>query len=109
MSRKKIDTELREILVSIPEDKKAIAGRLADELIFLQETMETLKQEIKERGAVEDFVNGSQRMRRTSPAMQTYTQSVKQYAAIYKQLCDLLPKAEPTPKGTQLYEFLKED
>ena len=38
MAKRKISTELKEILQKVPEDKKTIAGRLADELVFMQET-----------------------------------------------------------------------
>ena len=53
MARKRISTELKEIVEKVPEDKKAIAGRLADELTFMHQALTDLKRQIKEHGTVE--------------------------------------------------------
>lgn len=108
MARKKINTEIKQILEKIPEDKKAIAGRLADELIFIQETLTDLKSQIKEHGTVEHFEQGKQNFLRESPALKSYNNTVKQYSNLYKQLTDLLPKeSPPTNSDNELYDFIK--
>lgn len=109
MARRKLTTELKEVLQKIPEDKKAIGGRLADELIFMQATLTDLKEQIKENGTVELFKQGKQEFMRESPALRSYNTTLKQYSALYKQLCDLLPKEESATKSNAIYEFLKED
>lgn len=108
MARKKINTELKKILERIPENKKAVAGRLADELIFLQETLTDLKEQIKERGTVEQFIQGKQNFLRESPALKSYNITLKSYSTLYKQLTDLLPKDQETNKDNAIYDFLKE-
>ena len=109
MARRKISTELKEILEKIPEDKKTIAGRLCDEIIFLQETLSDLKEQVRETGTIEHFVQGKQDFLRVSPALQSYNNTLKQYSALYKQLCDLLPKEDAGAKPTNpVYDFLKE-
>lgn len=108
MARKKINTELKKILERIPENKKAVAGRLADELIFLQATLTDLKQQIKERGTVEQFIQGKQNFLRESPALKSYNITLKSYSTLYKQLTDLLPKDQDTKEKNDLYDFLKE-
>ena len=108
MGKKKMSTEMREILSKVPEDKKSIAGRLADELIFLQETLDDLRNQVRENGTIDHFVLGSQSMLRESPALRSYNNTLKQYSSLYKQLTDLLPKEETTQRANQLYEFLKE-
>lgn len=108
MARKKIDNELKEILEKIPADKKAIAGRLAEEIIFMQETLTDLKKQIKDTGTVEYFVQGKQNFLRESPALKSYNNTLKQYTSVYKQLCDLLPKEDSKPVSNPLYDFIKE-
>lgn len=108
MARKKINSELKIILERIPENKKAVAGRLADELIFLQATLTDLKQQIKERGTVEQFIQGKQNFLRESPALKSYNNTLKSYSNLYKQLTDLLPKEPEANKDNAILEFLKE-
>lgn len=108
MARKKINTELKKILERIPENKKTIAGRLADELIFLQSTLTDLKKQIKDNGTVEHFIQGKQNFLRESPALKSYNNTLKSYSNLYKQLTDLLPKEQETNKDNAIYDFLKE-
>lgn len=108
MARKKISTELKIILERIPENKKAIGGRLADELIFLQSTLNDLKKQIKDKGTVEQFIQGKQNFLRESPALKSYNITLKSYSTLYKQLTDLLPKEQETNSENAIYEFLKE-
>lgn len=103
-----MNTEMRQILSKVPEDKKGIAGRIADELVFMQETLSGLREQIAETGAVEHFKQGKQEFDRVSPAMSTYNSTLKQYSTLMKQLTDLLPKEEPIQKANAVYEFLKE-
>lgn len=108
MARKKISTEIREILEKIPEDKKAIAARIADEIIFLQGTLADLKKQIKEYGTIELFKNGKQEMLRESPALKAYNISIQRYSALYKQLADMLPAEKEAEKANAVYDFIKE-
>lgn len=106
MARKRISTELKEVLTKIPEDKQTIAARLVDELVFMQKTLADLKRQIDENGTVELFEQGKQSFMRESPALKSYNTTIRQYSALYKQLCDLLPKDEPK-QTSDVYEFLK--
>ena len=108
MARKRINTELKEILEKVPEDKKAIAGRIADELIFMQDTLTDLKKQIKEYGTVEQFIQGKQQFLRESPALKSYNTTIQRYSALYKQLTDLLPKEQEAEKANAIYDFIKE-
>lgn len=108
MARKKINTELKEILQKIPEDKKAIATRLADELIFMRETLEDLKAQVKKYGTIEHFEQGKQSFLRESPALKSYNATIQRYSQLYKQLTDMLPKDQPAQQANPLYDFLKE-
>lgn len=108
MARKKISTELKDILEKIPADKQAIAGRLADELIFMQATLADLKKQIKENGTIEKFEQGRQSFLRESPALKSYNNTLQRYSQLYKQLTDLLPKEQEAEKANAIYDFIKE-
>lgn len=108
MARKRINTELKDILARMPEDKKAIAGRIADELIFMQATLAELKKQIKENGTIEHFEQGRQSFLRESPALKSYNTTIQRYSALYKQLTDLLPKEQEAEKANAIYDFIKD-
>lgn len=108
MARKRINSELKDILEKIPADKQTIGARLADELIFMQSTLADLRKQIKEGGTVERFEQGKQSFMRESPALRSYNTTIQRYSALYKQLTDLLPKEEPVKNAGELYDFLKE-
>ena len=108
MARKRINTELKEIIEKVPEDKKGVAGRIADELIFMQQTLADLKKQIKENGTIEHFEQGKQNFLRESPALKSYNNTIRQYSALYKQLCDLQPKEVQAEKANAIYDFIKE-
>ena len=90
MNLKKLD----KILKKIPSEKENEARLIADELIFILETIEKLKGEIKDKGAVEHFVNGKQEFLRESPALGSYNKLMKTYDIFYKNLINLVPKDE---------------
>lgn len=107
MARKKVVAELSAILEKIPEDKQYIAAKLIDELVFMQETLTTLKRQIKTEGTQEHFEQGKQNFMRESPALTSYTKLIARYGALYKQLCDLMPKSVEADTGNALYEWMK--
>lgn len=109
MARKRISTELKEIVEKVPEDKKAIAGRLADELTFMHQALTDLKRQIKEHGTVELFQQGKQEFLRENPALKSYNTTIQRYSSLYKQLCDLLPKDQQEEQGDPLLDFIESD
>ena len=86
--------QLEEILKKIPNEKENEAELMAQELRFVLSTIEKLKKEIEEKGAVEHFINGKQDFLRESPAMISYNKLMKTYNTLYKNLLDLIPKEE---------------
>lgn len=102
-------TELDEILLRIPADRQYIGRQIADELLFMHETLEALRRNIKENGTEELFTQGKQQFRRESPALTSYNKIVQQYSKLYKQLTDLMQKAQdPQKNNNAIYDFLKE-
>lgn len=86
--------ELDNILSKIPEEKKDAAMLIYNELCFILTTVEDLKKQIKENGAVEHFINGKQDFLRESPAMASYNKLMKTYDTFYKNLINLVPKED---------------
>lgn len=100
--------KLKRMLKLIPDDRKAIAEKLIEEISFMSKTLMELKRTVTERGVVDNFKQGKQEFMRESPALKAYNTTIQRYSLLYKQLTDLLPKPEATDKaGDELLEFLK--
>ena len=100
---------LSDILELIPDEKKPIAKNIITELNFMKTTLKDLKREVKEKGATELFVNGSQQMTRENPALKSYNATIRQYSNLYKQLEALISKDQDKKtggEGNELYEFI---
>lgn len=82
--------ELDAIYNRITDDRKNEATLIYNELSFILETIETLKAEIREKGATEHFINGKQDFLRESPSLASYNKLMKTYDTFYKNLINLL-------------------
>lgn len=112
MTRKKevaTKTELKEVrktLKELPKDKQEIGLNLISELEFMQETLQNLKKQVKEEGAVSLFKQGKQEFLREHPALKGYNTLISRYSLILKQVTDLIPKEDN--KSDELMEFLEQ-
>ena len=88
------EKEVKNILKKIPEEKINEATLISNELFFILKTIEELKKDIQEKGAVEHFINGKQDFLRESPALASYNKLMKTYDTFYKNLLALVPKEE---------------
>lgn len=100
--------KLKAIIKQIPTDRRAIAENLAREIEFMAATLEELRQNVQENGAVDLFKQGSQEFMRESPALKAYNTTIQRYSLLYKQIVDMLPKPAPEDAGGKLYDFLKQ-
>ncbi|WP_449354400.1 hypothetical protein ACUL41_14830 [Virgibacillus natechei] len=112
-SKKKavVSTDMRKVkrlLKEIPDDRQPIAQGLYEELVFMQNTLATLKQQVEEEGAVSLFKQGAQEFLREHPALTAYNKTIQRYGQIYKQLMDLLPKSDEKQQQDPLLDFIKE-
>lgn len=103
--RKAEQRKLSKIAKNVPEVKRGVADSLVKELSFMAGTLEELRANIEEHGAVEWFKNGSQEMWRESPALKSYSTLIQRYGNLYKQLCDLLPKEEAQKARDDFLDF----
>lgn len=99
---------LNSMVALVPEDRKHIAEKLAQEIAFMEITLDKLKVDIGERGAVELFKQGKQEFLRESPALKAYNTTIQRYSLLYKQLNDLLPKQVQANADSELSKFLKQ-
>ena len=100
--------EYKEILQKIPDDKQLIGRKLIEELSFIEDTLQTLKERIAADGVVEEFSQGKQNFLRESPALKAYNTTVQRYSVMYRQLTDLIGKSQEAEKSNAVYDFLKE-
>lgn len=100
--------ELGKIVALVPEDRRAVAEKLAKEVSFMGKTLEGLRGTVAERGAVEMFKQGSQEFLRESPALKAYNTTIQRYSLLYKQLVDMLPKQAQESAESPLTAFIKQ-
>ena len=98
--------KVKRLLKDIPEDRRAIAQGLFKELVFMQNTLDTLRQQVEDEGAVDMFKQGKQEFLREHPALKAYNTTIQRYNLIYKQFIDLLPKTEENNQGDELLDFI---
>lgn len=90
--------ELIELFIDLTEDKKQLISPLIDEISFMFSELKELKEIIKRDGSVEYYQNGTNQWgKKKSASSEVYNTMIKNYASIYKQLCDFLPKGEAPP------------
>ncbi|MED0665669.1 hypothetical protein P4T04_04975 [Bacillus badius] len=112
-SKKKvtISTDMRKVkrlLKEIPEERQPIAQGLYNELVFMQNTLNSLKEQVEQEGAVSMFKQGKQEFLREHPALKAYNTTVQRFSLLYKQLVDLLPPTTGAEQQTDpLIDFIK--
>lgn len=85
-------------------ENKHIAYDLLEELMFMKETMDELKQTVREHGATYVFTQGEQSYLKENPAMKAYNATMPKYNATYKQLLSLF--AEKVDESDSFMEFV---
>ena len=108
MGVSRIKQELNRILETLPQEKRCIGESLIAELLFMGDTLKALKKEIKARGTLEEFTQGKQSFMREAPALTSYTKLIARYGALFKQLCDMMPRA-PQEAPSALMDWLNDD
>ncbi|PEQ29049.1 hypothetical protein CN467_29080 [Bacillus cereus] len=99
--------KLKTILKQIPNDRLPIAQSIYNELVFIQNTLDTLKAQVGEEGPTAMFKQGRQEFLREHPALKAYNTTVQRYSLLYKQLVDLLPPTETGQQNDPLLDFIK--
>lgn len=82
---------LNTLLADLAENKKKAAEGLIDECSFMRATLKQLREYIDANGCIDEMQQGEYSILRESPAVRTYNTMVQKYAAVCKQLFDMLP------------------
>lgn len=89
---KKVDyNSIKDSIENLPKDKQELCNNILNELIFMEETLNSLKKEIQDKGVVVDMCQGKYSIQRTNPALNQYNTTMKNFTGCIKQLNDLLP------------------
>ena len=98
--------KLNKIVAKIPEDRKKLVEGLIADASFMAEELEKLRGYIEENGWSEEYQNGAnQHGKKTAVEAEMYVKVQKSYAAVIKQLTDLLPDDTRT-ETDPLLDFL---
>lgn len=110
MSKKK-SYDLKALKIIFEENdtaKSKLALSLLDKAEFMEKTLKTLQQKVKEVGVVTKMCQGAYEIDRENPALRSYNTTIKNYTSVIKQLNDMLP-AENTPQGDGFDDFGADD
>lgn len=83
---------LKQTFEKMDSDKGKLGLTLLDEVEFMKQTLDHLKENIKEYGVVTDMCQGSYSIERANPALNQYNSLIKNYNSTIKQINDILPK-----------------
>ncbi len=94
----KIKTEknrLKRIFKNLDENKKSLVTPLIEKAAFMSVELDELQEVIENEGWTSEYKNGANQYgTKKSPEAETYIALSKNYAAIIKQLTELVPPAE---------------
>lgn len=107
--RKREMKKLNKIFKTMPKSQRDVVEGLKQQAVFMYSTLDELQQIINTSGAVDEYMNGQQRVLREHPAVKTYNSMIKNYSSVLKQLLDLLPEAkDKTEAVDELMAFVKQ-
>ena len=98
--------KIKKLFKELPTDRAQFADGLIYQFAVTSVTLERLADEINSGDLIEDFVQGSQKLRRESPALKSYNATIKSYATLSKALIDLLPEEKKKATGDELMSFI---
>ena len=81
-----------ELFTDLPKNKQNAANKLIERVAFMTITLTILEDDIKEKGPVIPFENGSQKMTVENPSQKSYNTMINRYTAACDKLFNLLPE-----------------
>ena len=106
MGKKEANIKLLDnIYNKISDEKKNEATLIYNELSFILETLDKLRQEIKDKGATDHFINGKQDFIRENPSLTSYNKLMKTYDMFYKNLINLLDKDKEQLETNKIMDY----
>lgn len=99
--------KLKDVFKDISEEKQEVAERLIERVGFMTITLELLEEDIKKKGPIYLFKQGSQKMYVENPSQKSYNTMINRYTAAYGKLFDLLPKESNKDEDDGFDAFIK--
>ena len=99
-------SELKKAIDILPTEQRDAAECLFAEISFLHDTLEKLKDDINENGAIIKTGWGNSEQAKENPALKSYNVSIMRYSQLIKQIIDMLPKATKE-EINPLLDFIK--
>lgn len=100
--------KIAKLFRELPAEKKQFADGLIEQFAVSAVTLERLAEEINNSELIEDFVQGTQKLRRENPALKSYNATIKSFTVLSKSLLDLLPEMTQKQAGEELMNFATE-
>ncbi len=92
---KEAKKELRKIFEELEENKRDLVTPLIEKAAFMSVELDDLQETIEQNGWTSEYKNGeNQYGTKKSPEAETYIALSKNYAAVIKQLTELVPAAK---------------
>jgi len=98
---------LTKLFYDIDKNRRLTTKGLIEEAAFMRVTLGELKEEIKNRGVIDEMPQGEYSILREHPAVKTYNTMIQRYSSITKQLTDLLPKEKLEEEEDPFEDFMK--
>lgn len=98
---------LKSLLEDLEENKKKAAEGLIDECAFMRATLKQYREYITTEGLIDIMPQGEYSIKREHPAVRSYNTMVQKYAAVCKQLFDMLPTKVAQPEDDDFETFRK--
>lgn len=98
---------LKSLLEELDENKKKAAEGLIDECAFMRATLKQYREYITLEGLIDVMPQGAYSVKREHPAVRSYSTIIQKYAAVCKQLFDMLPTKPILPEGDDFDAFRK--
>lgn len=98
---------IEQSIENLDKNNQDIAKKIIDEIKFCSNTLEELKQEVRDKGAITEMEQGSYSIERENPALKSYNTTIKNYQNLLKQLAELFADLPPDNKPDELEAFCK--
>jgi intergrase/recombinase len=100
-------SRLKRLFTKMPDKTKKAVEKLIKNAAFMGITLEDLQEKINTDGPVSEYKNGENQFgTKKSPEVEIYNTMIKNYAAVIKQLTDLIPHEEDKPKVDEFDKFV---
>lgn len=103
---KKETNRLKKLYKDLDKNKKQLVLKLIENAAFMSITLENLKEEIKNNGVKEFYMNGKGQFGyKESVESKNYNVTIKNYMNVIKQLNDMLPEKKQINEDDEFDKF----